>query len=86
MKIQDEHYDALEEAYAASAKAVHWAYAHWDLDTGIESALKQAMGDEVSRALVRLLGSAEALLANGRGLPCGAALILRAEDFDPDRL
>ena len=85
MEVSDERYSALAKAYAESAGAVHRAYTHWDLDAGIESALKDAMGDGVAQAVVNLLNAVEALLAGETGLP-GPTLALRAEDFDPDEI
>ncbi|MBU3031817.1 hypothetical protein [Paracoccus marinaquae] len=84
MEVSDERYDAIEKAYVESANAVQWAYLHWALDAGIASALKDAMGEGVSRAVVGLLGAVEALLNDGKGLP-KPVLALRAEDHDPDQ-
>ncbi|WP_017998096.1 hypothetical protein [Paracoccus sp. N5] len=83
MEVRDEHYEAVETAYAKCAKAVHWAYAHWALDAGIECALKDAMGNEVSKAMVDLLAAVEALLNDDGRLPA-PSLALRAEDYDPE--
>ena len=83
MKISNQHYDAIEKAYVESARAVDWAYAHWDLDTGIERALKDAMGEGVAKSLVDLLKAVEEMLENGNGLP-KPALVLRPEDFNPE--
>lgn len=83
VEVRDEHYEAVENAYAESARAVRWAYVHWALDAGIESALKDAMGHEVSKAMVGLLHAVEALLKDGGGPP-KPKLALRAEDYDPD--
>ncbi|MDR5652483.1 hypothetical protein [Ruixingdingia sedimenti] len=84
MEVRDERYEAVEKAYAESARAVRWAYVHWAPDGGIESALKDEMGDEVSKAVVGLLYAVEALLKDGGGLPT-PKLALRAEDHDPDQ-
>lgn len=83
MEVSDEHYSALVKAYAESAGAVRWAYNHWDLDAGIESALKDAMGDRVSQTVVKLLNAVAAFVADETGLP-EPTLVLRAEDFDPN--
>lgn len=85
MEVSDERYNALVKAYAESAGIVRWAYIHWDLDAGIESALKDAMGDGVAKAVVDLLNAVEALVADKTGLP-RPTLVLRAEDFDPDEI
>lgn len=79
MEVDDNRYNAVETAYAKSASAVQWAYLHWALDAGIESALKEAMGDGVSEAVVNLLKAVEALLRDGRGLP-ETKLALTAND------
>ncbi|WP_287885855.1 MULTISPECIES: hypothetical protein [Paracoccus] len=83
MEISDVNYDALEKAYAESAKAVAWTYSHWALEGGIENALNEAMGDDASKAVVDLLDAVETLLRDGRGLP-KPKLALRDQDYDPD--
>ena len=79
MEIDDDRYNAVETAYAKSASAVQWAYLHWALDDGIESALKDVMGDGVAEAVVDLLKAVEALLRDGRWLP-KTKLALTAND------
>lgn len=83
MEISDARYDEVEQAYAKAANAVVWAYTHWDLDAGIESALKNEMGDGVSDAVSDLLWAIGELLKDGRGLP-EPRLLLRPVDHDPD--
>jgi hypothetical protein len=75
MEIDDKHYGALKAAYIKSAEAVEWAYVHWALDAGLESALRDVMGEDVSEAVIDLLKAVEALLSDGRvppnrSLPC----------------
>lgn len=83
IEVRDERYDAVETAYVNCSKAVQWAYVHWALDTGIECALKDAMGEEVSKTMVDLLTAVQALLADG-GAPLAPRLVLRAADYDPE--
>ena len=83
MEISEEHYNAIEKAYAESATAVHWAYRHWAFDVEIESALIGTMGADVSKAVVGLLGAVETLLKDVNGLPV-PKLALSGEQHDPD--
>jgi hypothetical protein len=83
MEIDDKHYSAIEAAYIKSAEAVEWAYVHWALDAGLESALRDAMGEDVSESVIDLLEAVEALLSDGR-VPPKPKLALRAKEHDPE--